>query len=325
MFDAAIQKYSAILLYSTILCISKVCNFVVLKNTTMILITGATGHFGTATINFLLKKGVSPATISGLVRNPDKAAGLKEKGINIKTGDYNEYASLVNAFKNVNQLLLVSGNDITRRKEQQASAVKAAKEAGVKHILYTSFERKSESVDSPIAPIAQSHLATEKFIIESGIPYTILRNNLYMDYVPMFLGEKVLETGVFWPAGNGKLAAVTREDMAEAAANVLTGSGHENKSYHISAPENFSLGDVATILSEVSGKAVPYLDPLAEDYKKALQQAGVPAEYIGVFAGFAEATKQGEFDATSTDLEKLLGRKPLAINEFLQSVYDAGK
>lgn len=287
----------------------------------MILITGATGHFGTATINFLLKKGVSPANIAGLVRNPDKAAGLKENGINIKTGDYNDYASLVNAFKNIDSLLLVSGNDIPKRSQQQEAAVKAAKEAGVKHILYTSFERKNESADSPIAPIAQSHLATEKFIIESGIPYTILRNNLYMDYVPMFLGEKVLETGIFWPAGQGKLAAVTRENMAEATANVLTGKGHENKSYHISAPESFSLGDVATLLSAVTGKTVPYLDPSVEDYKQALQKAGVPAEYIGVFAGFAEATKQGEFDATSTDLEKLLGRKPLAIKEFLTNVY----
>ncbi|MFT3705169.1 MAG: SDR family oxidoreductase [Agriterribacter sp.] len=291
----------------------------------MILITGVTGHLGTATVNFLLKKGISPAAISGLARNPEKAAGLKEKGINIKTGDYNDYASLVSAFKNVDQLLLISGNDIANRTQQQASAVKAAKEAGVKHILYTSFERKNESADSPIAPIALSHLATEKSIVDSGIPYTILRNNLYLDYVPLFLGEKVLETGVFWPAGKGRLAAATRENMAEAIANVLAGSGHENKSYHISTPENFSLADVATVLSSITGKSVPYLDPSAEDYKQALQQAGVPAEYIGVFAGFAEATKQGEFDSTSTDLEKLLGRKPTNLQQHLQVVYAPSK
>lgn len=291
----------------------------------MILITGATGHFGTAVIDFLLKKGVSPAAISGLVRNPDKAGGLKEKGIHIKTGDYNDYVSLVNAFKNVDQLLLVSGNDIANRAEQQASAVKAAKEAGVKHILYTSFERKNETESSPIVLVAQSHLATEKNIIASGIPYTILRNNLYMDYVPKFIGEKVLETGVYWPTGNGKLASVTREDMAEAAANVLTGSGHQNKDYHISSPESFSLQDVATLLSTITGKTVPFINPSAAEYKETLKRANVPAEYIEVFAGFAEATKQGELDATSTDLETLLGRKPVTIKEYLQAVYGAGK
>jgi len=258
-----------------------------------------------------------------LVRAPEKATVLKEKGVAIRTGNYDDYETLAKAFEGADKLLLVSGNDIANRTAQHEAVVKAAKTAGVQHIVYTSFDRKHDTGNSPIAAVAQSHLATEGFITASGIPYTILRNNLYMDYVPVFLGQKVLDTGVLWPAGNGKIAAVTREEMAEAAANVLAGKGHENRSYHISSNENFSMGEVAGIISAVAGKPVPYLNPSADEYKKALTQANVPAEYIAVFAGFAQAVKDGEFQQTYSDVEKLLGRKPVTIREYLQNFYAA--
>ncbi len=289
----------------------------------MILVTGATGHFGKAAINFLLKKGVPAASIAALVRDEAKAADLKEKGIIIKKGDYDDYASLVAAFKGVDKLLLVSGSDIANRGSQQANAVKAAKEAGVPYILYTSFERKNETASSPIAFVAQSHIDTEKAIKASGIAYTIFRNNLYMDFIPVFIGEKVLETGIFWPAGETKSAVVVREDMAEAAANVLTSEGHEGKEYLISNSENISFHDVAAQISKASGKTVAYISPSQEVYKTTLTEAGVPAEYVGMFGAFAEAIKQGEFETSKTDLEKLLGRKPVTLAQYLQQVYAA--
>ena len=287
----------------------------------MILVTGATGHFGKATINFLLKKGVPAASIAALVRDEAKAADLKEKGIVIKKGDYEDYASLIAAFKGVDKLLLVSSSDIANRSGQQANAVKAAKEAGVPFILYTSFERKNETASSPIAFVAQSHLDTEKAIKASGIAYTIFRNNLYMDFIPVFIGEKVLDTGVFWPAGETKSGVVLREDMAEAAANVLTSEGHEGKEYAISNSENISFHDVAAQISEAAGKPVAYISPSQEVYKTTLTQAGVPAEYVGMFAAFAEAIKQGEFETSKTDLETLLGRKPVTLSQYLGKVY----
>lgn len=289
----------------------------------MILVTGATGHFGKATINFLLQKDLPASSIAALVRDEAKAADLKEKGILIKTGDYDNYASLVAAFKGVDKLLLVSSNDIANRSNQQINAVKAAKEAGVPYILYTSFERKNETSSSPIAFIAQSHIDTEKAIKESGLAYTIFRNNLYMDFIPVFIGEKVLETGIFWPAGETKSAVVLREDMAEAAANVLTSEGHAGKEYAISNPENISFHDVAAQISKATGKKVAYTSPDQELYKATLSQAGVPAEYVGMFAAFGEAIKQGEFETSSSDLEKLLGRKAVSTNEYLQQVYSS--
>lgn len=287
----------------------------------MIVVTGATGHFGKATIDFLLKRGVPAGNISALVRDISKAGDLKAKGIDIKIGNYDDYASLLAAFKNADKLLLISGTDVTSRQQQQENVVKAAKEAGVKHIVYTSFVRKNETETSPIAIVAKSHIATEKYIKASGIPYTIMLNTLYADVLPMFIGEKVLETGIFFPAGNGKTSFATRLDMAEAAARILTGEGHENKEYVVANTSNYSLEDVASMLSEFSGKQISYTSPSTEVYTETLSKAGVPMEYVGVFAGFGGAIKQGEFDTATSDLETLIGRKPTDLSEYLKSVY----
>jgi NAD(P)H dehydrogenase (quinone) len=287
----------------------------------MILITGATGHLGKATIDFLLQKGISPNNISALARSAEKAEDLKAKGINIKIGDYDDYASLVEAFKGVDKLLLVSGSDVVKRGEQHKNAINAAKEVGVKHIIYTSFLRKNETETSPIAFLAQQHIDTEKFIKASGISYTLLLNGLYSDVLPMFFGEKVLETGVFLPAGNGKAAFTARIDMAEAAANILTTERHENKEYIIANTENNDLHEVAAILGELSGKQVNYINPSKETYLETATKAGLPQEYAGMFASFSEAIEQGEFETANTDLENLLGRKPTTIKAFLTQVY----
>ena len=137
----------------------------------MILITGATGHFGSATIDFLLQKGVPAKDIAALVRDEAKADDLKAKGITILTADYDNYDSLVKAFHGIDKLLFVSGNDVVNRGQQQDNVVKAAKEAGVGHVIYTSFVRKNESETSPIYFIAKSHLSTEKALKESGLTY----------------------------------------------------------------------------------------------------------------------------------------------------------
>lgn len=287
-----------------------------------ILVTGATGHFGKAAIEFLLKKGTPATSIAALVRDETKAASLKTPGIELRIGDYEDYASLVKAFSDTDKLLLVSSSDINNRSAQQANAVKAAKDAGVKHILYTSFVRNDETEASPIAWVASSHINTEKLIRESGMDYTILRNNLYMDFVPVFIGEKVLETGIFWPAGTTAGAYALREEMAEAAANIISGTGHENKEYNLSNTSTWTFQQVADTISKASGKNISYNSPTQEVYKSVLTQAGVPELYINMFAGFAEAIRLGEFDsATGTDLEKLLGRKPTSLESYLGTVY----
>jgi NAD(P)H dehydrogenase (quinone) len=289
----------------------------------MILVTGATGNYGKSTINFLLKKGITATNIVALVRDEDKAADLKAKGIEVRIGDYSNYEQLVIAFKGIEKLLLVSGSDIANRTKQHENVVNAAKQAGVKHILYTSFERKNETASSPISFVATSHIATENLIKQSGLVYTIFKNNLYLDILPWFFGENVIETGVFLPTGEAKSALTLRDDMAEATANVIISEGHENKEYALSNTEHVTIGEVAKSLSEVVGKEISYINPSADVYIATLTNANVPKEFVAMFAGFAEAIKQGEFEVQKSDLEVLLGRKPITAKQYLAMVYSA--
>jgi NAD(P)H dehydrogenase (quinone) len=214
-------------------------------------------------------------------------------------------------------------NDMNRLSHHQ-NVIDAAKETGVQHLIYTSFQRNNETETSPLWMVAQSHIQTEKWLKESGIEYTILRNNLYMDFLPAFIGENVLKTGgIYLPAGQGKVSAVLRSEMAEAAANILTTNGHEGKEYNFSNTEAVSYPEMAQWISEVSGKQINYTSPSAEDYAKTLQNFGVPAEIIGLFSSFAVAQAEGELALVSTDLENLLGRKPTSVKDFLNYIYAA--
>jgi NAD(P)H dehydrogenase (quinone) len=286
----------------------------------MILVTGATGHLGAATIDFLLKNNVPAGEIGALVRDKAKAAALTEKGIEVKTGDYTDPASLAEAFKGVDKLLLVSSSDMHDRAGQHKNAIDAAKAAGVKHLLYTSAPIKKET-GSPMQLITQAHIDTEAYLKAAGIDYTILRNTLYADVLPMFFGPAVLETGIYLPAGDGKAPYATRLDMAEATANVLTTTGHENKTYNLNADTTYTFAEAAELLSSITGKTVGYHSPAPEEFKAALTQAGLPAEMIAITAGFAEAIKTGELESDSTDLSDLLKRKPTSLSDYFKTVY----
>ena len=288
----------------------------------MILVTGATGQFGKSAIDSLLKNGISSNHIVALVRDEEKVDDLKARGVVVRAGDYDQYASLVNAFQGVEKLLFVSSSDVVNRSAQHENVVEAAKEAGVKHIVYTSFLGKDETESSPLWIVVESHLKTEAWLKESGLHYTILKNTLYMDLVPAFLGENVLESGVIYlPAGDGKVGAVLRSEMAEAAANVLSSDQHAGKTYEFTSHEAFSYEEVAHQLAEITGKTINYISPTADQYMQTLTEHGVPADYIGLFTGFAVAQAKGELETVGSDLEHLLGRKPTDIQTFLSQVY----
>lgn len=287
----------------------------------MILVTGATGHFGKATIEFLLAKGIPANSISALVRDSSKAEDLISKGINIRIGDYDNYDSLVAAFTGIDKLFLIAGTDIPKRLTQHTNAVNAAKQVGVKHIVFTSFVRKNETKTNPLGLLATAYIETDKLIKASGIPYTIMLNNLYAEALTMFLGDNVLETGIFLPAGNGKVAYTARQDMAEAASIILTNPQHQNKEYVISTDMNYTLDEVSAMLSELSGKPISNINPSMEVFKDSMAQAGVPDEIITMMAIFSKAIEEGEFESYTNDLEMLIGRKPTVLKEFLKSIY----
>jgi NAD(P)H dehydrogenase (quinone) len=286
-----------------------------------ILITGATGQLGKAVVNELLQK-VNTSNIYILVRDTQKAEQFKKSGVNVIKGDYNEYASLVAAFKGIDKLFFVSSSELTDRFAQHQNVVNAAVEAKVGHIFYTSAQRKSEDGSSPVALVADAHWKTDNFIRKSGLTYTILKHGLYTDILPMFMGNKVIETGtIFLPAGDGKASYASRSDLAAAAAMLLTSEGHENKVYEMGGSVAYSFHDIAGMLSELSGKSIQYVSPSPEIFMEQLKSYDLPDETIQGFASFCVAIAQGEFDFPSTELQTILGRKLQSVKEFLKAAY----
>jgi NAD(P)H dehydrogenase (quinone) len=291
----------------------------------MILITGAIRNFGKATIEFLLNNGVPSSRIAALVRNKKQGIDLLSKGITLRIGDYDNYSSLIEAFYSVDKLLLISENNLQKRARQHLNIVNAAKEAGLKRLLYSSFGRTNENGSSVVDLLSQSHRYSEKIIKESGVPYTIIRTNLFMDMLPSFLGDEVVQTGVYFPAGEGKASYTLRADVAETVANILASDGHENKQYYISNTENISFREIANMLQEVSGAAVMYNSPDKKNYISRRVTAGVLKEDALYFAQIGEAIKEGKFYSGKSDLESLLGRKPASLKVFLKNIFIAKK
>ncbi len=291
----------------------------------MILVTGATGQFGAHAINHLLDKGVKSTGIAALVRDAAKGGHLKDKSIDLRTGDYSDYDSLVKAFEGVDKLLLVSSSDrgaVENRTAHHMAAIKAAVKAGVAHIVYTSFVRKPGFENSAIAAFQTSHLQTEEFLKSSGVTYTILQNGIYLEMIPIFAGGKVAETGaILYPAGAGKAGWVLREEMAEAAAHILTTEGHGDKTYSLTNTESVSFADIAAELSRVLGKEVRYQSPSPEEFEAVMKGAGVPDMYVGMFIMWATAQAQGALDSEGDTLASFLGRKPTTVSQFLNRIY----
>lgn len=291
----------------------------------MILVTGATGQYGAKAIEHLLNKGVEAPHISALVREAAKGQKLQDQGIELRVGDYSDEDSLVQAFQGVDTLLLVSSNDrgaVENRTAHHLNVINAAKAAQVKHLVYTSFITKPAYQDSAIAGFLASHAETEQAIKDSGLLYTILQNGIYLEMIPLFAGAQVAETGVIlFPAQEGKASWALREELAEAAAYVLTTAGHENKTYVLANTESTSFQDIAQDLSASLGKDIRYQSPPVEEFQAILTQAGVPAVYIGMFSMWASAVAQGMMNREDSTLAAFLGRQPTTTAQFIQQVY----
>jgi NAD(P)H dehydrogenase (quinone) len=280
----------------------------------MILVTGANGHLGKLTIDFLLKK-ISASSVAALVRDTTKAADLT---VSSRIGDYSDYASLVQAFKGVDTLVLVSSGSLENRVQQHNNAINAAKENGVKHIIYTSMMNTSEQ-SKFTAGI--DHFHTEASLKKSGISYTILRNTFYAEVITMLAGDALTSGNWYFAGGTAKANFASRKDMAEALANVAVDpSAHKDKIYEIASGKTYSLAEVAGIVSKITGKPVTYTAISLEDQAAGMRQAGVPEVVIGLIGSIAETISNGEIDFVYPALEGLLKRKPLGLEEALTEI-----
>jgi NAD(P)H dehydrogenase (quinone) len=284
----------------------------------MLLVTGATGQLGRATLEFLLKK-PEHGPLAALVRSPHKAGDLQARGVDVRAGDYRDRASLVAAFHAIDTLVFISGSDLHERAQQHRNVVEAAREAGVGHVIYTSFLKGSPATKFRAG---LDHVETEKAILASGLTYTIMRNTFYADILPMLLGHALETRQWSYPSAGARLSLATRRDMAEALANVAADPvPHANRIYEISPGEALSFAEIAALLTARIGQPVTYTDIPVDSFKAGLTEAGLPEPAVTAIAGIAEAIAAGELDSSDPTLERLLGRKPVNLKTFIDS-YD---
>ncbi|PWW04789.1 NAD(P)H dehydrogenase (quinone) [Paenibacillus cellulosilyticus] len=249
------------------------------------------------------------------VRDPKKAEQLSERGIDVRTANFNDYDSLLNAFEGIDRVLMISTDDMANRVQQHKAVIQAAKEKQVGFIAYTSAPKASTSKLS----LAADHRATEEAIIASGIPYSILRNNWYLEN-EMGTFQAVLN-GAPWiiASGEGQVGWATRLDFAEAAARVLTGEGHENSIYELSGPL-LTQKELSSIFAEVTNREVQirYVDEA--DYNEFLQQAGLPPAVSGFLASLQSQIGEGELQVESSDFERVLGHPTTPLNEAIRQL-----
>lgn len=284
----------------------------------MILITGATGNLGLAVVNQLLKV-IETDQFSVLARNETKAEFLKEKGIEVRIGNFDDSLSLENAFTNIDKLLLISTME-QNRFEQHKNVVDAAVKAGVKHIIYTGLAIKDIET-SGVKDLMISHFQTENYIKEKGLIYTFLRNTMYADAIPLIAGEEIFERGISLPGGNGKVPYALRREMGEATANLLLQEGHENKTYDITGSKAYSYQDIVIGLNAITGKEVHYTDVDANTFPSILKDAGVPDFPIYLLSGTVDDIRNHQYEINNNTLEMLLGKPTASLIEFLQEIY----
>lgn len=283
----------------------------------MIAITGANGHLGKLTLSLLLKK-VAPTQLVAIVRDKERIADYLNTGIIIREANYEDPHSLNNAFEGITRVLQISTTaigDVGTKQEQ--NVVKAAQLAGVQHIVYTS----TLSPDSEAHFMAAKTCAhTEQLIMDSGISYTIFRNSMYMETIPLFIGNGLYDGQIYYPAENGKISFVSREDIAEALSNTLTESTITSHIYSITGDEAFTFDGIAKLLNQEKGLNSTYFNIKNEDYEKELAELHMPEAERAFYLSMADGIKANEFAQTDKSLERIIGKKRKSLIEYVQTL-----
>ncbi|MBI2263651.1 MAG: SDR family oxidoreductase [Armatimonadetes bacterium] len=275
----------------------------------MILVTGATGQTGSEIVRQLSGAGVK---VRALVRDLKKAAALRNGNVEIVQGDLDREETLDMALKGIEKVYLLSSAD-PRQVELHSKMIRAAKRAGVKHMV-----RHSAMGANPNSPVmlGKWHGMSEKELQESGIPFTHLRPHYYMQNTLMF-AQTINTQGVFFaPMKAGKIGLVDIRDIAAVAVKTLMESGHEGRTYEITGPESLSFRDVGGILSEVLGKTVTYVDVAPEEARKGMMAAGLPEWLADALLQLYGAFAEGHGDVTTKVVADVAKKQPISYKQF---------
>lgn len=280
-----------------------------------VLVTGANGHLGRLTVLALLARGVEPSTVVATARDLNSIKDLADLDVDTRHADYDDPASLDAAFVGVDRVLLVSSSAVGNRIHQHRNVVDAAVRQGVSLVAYTSVLR----ADTTSLLLAEDHLATERYLAESGVPHVLLRNGWYLENYTENAAP-VLESGTLYgAAGEGRVSAATRADYAEAAAVALL-NGSAGVVYELGGDEAFTMAEYAASLATTSGTKVEYADLPADDYSALLQSVGVPAPMAGILADSDRGISAGDLQDDTGTLSSLIGRPTTPLADAVKAV-----
>jgi NAD(P)H dehydrogenase (quinone) len=279
-------------------------------------VTGASGHLGRRVVELLLEK--SAGKIVAGTRKPEKLADLAARGVVVRQADFEDPKGLEAALAGVDRVLIISTDAIDRpgrRLAQHKAAVAAAVSAGVKHALYTSMPNPETS---PVV-FAPDHLGTEQALKSSGIPYTILRNCWYMDFLVSGLAAAVASGQLISATGQGAAPYVTREDCAQAAAAALASTDSNSRTWNITGPDSVTYAGLAQLAAELTGVPVKF-DPVTPEERKAqLLASGMPEFIVPVLISSQLAIAQGKMGTPTAAVKELTGREPMSVRDFLSA------
>ena len=279
-----------------------------------LVITGASGHLGRRTAELLLDQ-VEPSKVVLVSRRPEEIADLATRGAETRRGDFDDPASLAEAFAGGDRLLIISTDAIGQRVAQHANAIDAAKRAGVRAVAYTSLP--NPSAENPAA-VSTDHRETEALLTASGLEWTLLRNALYSEYrIPE--AQAALASGTFHHnQGEGRSAYVSREDCAAVAAAWLAGgSEHAGRTYDVTGPELLSADDLARAYAAAGGSPVTATNVDDDAFVAGMQGGGLPPEVARLLASFGAAIRGGHLDQSPDTVSELTGRPPRPVSEVL--------
>ena len=275
-----------------------------------IVVTGATGHLGRLVVENLLARGVPAADVVATGRDTARIADLAGRGVTVRHADFDDPATLKEAFAGAGRLLLVSASEVGRRIPQHRNAVDAAREAGVELLAYTSAPK----ADRTALKLAAEHRATEEYIRAAGVPFVFLRNCWYLEVYTAQIPAQLEQGAVTGAAGDGRFSPAARADYAEAAAAVLAGGEHAGQVYELGGDTAITLADYAAELSRQAGREVAYRDLPVDAYARMLEGFGLPAPVAEVIADADAGIARGDLLSDDGTLRRLIGREttPLA-------------
>jgi NAD(P)H dehydrogenase (quinone) len=270
---------------------------------TQFVITGATGQLGRLVIDVLLRR-VPAERIVAAVRNVAKASDIAAMGVQVRQADYDQPASLDAALEGADRLLLISSSEIGQRVRQHRAVIDAAKRSGIQLLAYTSVLH----ADTSVLALAQEHRETEAAILDSGLPFVLLRNGWYTENYMAGVPSALSLGALYGCAGEGRIASAARADYAEAAATILTSDDPAGRIYELAGDTAYTLSDFAAAISRQIGKTINYVNLPEADYRNALLGAGLPEPLAGLLADSDTGASNGALFDDGRQLSSLLGR-----------------